>query len=243
VLNLVAPLAELYGTTVHEPTNTCQGRVRGSPVLLRQVLLSLLTVSIRICARGAVHLVVSLERGQALVRIDGESHDAACEGPSVDDLANIEASERLASVLRAGLTTQAHQGRCVFELVMDRASVWKVLVIDDHPDAHQLLGRYVNGTRYQYHGVTASENAVARALDICPDLIVLDVMMPVVDGWQVLDELQCAPQLDNVPLAVCTVLPHKELALLRGADAFIAKPVTREAFLHALDALLAGRAA
>jgi CheY-like chemotaxis protein len=242
VLELVAPLAELYETVVHQPAPPYRGRVRGSPVLLRQVLLSLLTVSIRACAQGSVRLTAAVDREQVVLRIEGEALAASCASPSSDDLANIEASERLASVLRARLTANRDHGTCAFELGMDRAAIWKVLVIDDHPDAHQLLERYTNGTRYQYFGVTASEDALAQALDIRPDLIVLDVMMPVIDGWQMLDALQREPQLEHVPLAVCTVLPHKELALLRGADAFIAKPVTREMFLRALDALLAGRA-
>jgi len=64
---------------------------------------------------------------------------------------------------------------------------------------------------------------------------VLDVMMPGIDGWEVLTRLRAHPTMANTALIVCTVLPQEELALAMGADGFLQKPVTREAFLAMLE--------
>jgi CheY-like chemotaxis protein len=77
--------------------------------------------------------------------------------------------------------------------------------------------------------------ALSLAEKLSPQIIVLDVMMPQVDGWKVLGRLRQYPLTAHVPIVVCTILAHKELALSLGASAFIRKPVTRQAFLAALD--------
>ena len=60
-------------------------------------------------------------------------------------------------------------------------------------------------------------------------------MMPQVDGWEVLGQLQQTAATQQTPVVVCTILADAELALSLGAAAFVRKPVTREAFLAALD--------
>ena len=68
-----------------------------------------------------------------------------------------------------------------------------------------------------------------------PSLIILDVMMHNVDGWQVLSELRHDPATSHIPVVVCTVLPLEEMALALGANAFLQKPVSQQQFLHVLD--------
>ena len=67
-----------------------------------------------------------------------------------------------------------------------------------------------------------------------PLIIVLDVMMPGVDGWEVLGNLRQNPVTSSIPIVVCTILPQVEMARLLGASAFLSKPVTRHAFLAVL---------
>ena len=70
---------------------------------------------------------------------------------------------------------------------------------------------------------------------ISPQIIVLDVMMPHVDGWEILGRLRQHPVTGQIPIIVCTILAQEELALSLGASSFIRKPITRQAFLAALD--------
>ena len=63
--------------------------------------------------------------------------------------------------------------------------------------------------------------------------------MPQVDGWEVLGRLRQHPLNSHIPTIVCTILAQEELALSLGASAFVRKPVTRQAFLAALDRQIA----
>jgi len=63
----------------------------------------------------------------------------------------------------------------------------------------------------------------------------LDVMLPGIDGWELLGQLREHPQTSCIPVVVCTILPQEPLALALGAAAFLRKPVSREALLSALD--------
>jgi CheY-like chemotaxis protein len=65
------------------------------------------------------------------------------------------------------------------------------------------------------------------------------VMMPNVDGWELLGRLRQHPSTADIPVLVCTILPQETLALSLGASAFVRKPITRQVFLSALDHQLA----
>ncbi len=237
VLDLVQPLAVWYSVQLCAPTGPCPNQVAGTPVLMRQMLLSLLTVAIHACAGGFVRLVTSTGPGGVTLGISGKCPSESGCVPTADDAANIEASERLAALIPATVHVRSTDDGWDCEITMKTVTPVRLLVIDDHPDAQHLFERYVKDTRYQYYGVTDAEEAIERAQEVSPDIILLDVMMPQADGWQVLSWLRETPLLCDVPIVVCTVLPHRELALAQGADAFVAKPVSREVFLRSLEEL------
>ena len=122
-------------------------------------------------------------------------------------------------------------------LLLPAAQRVTVLAIDDHADAIQLLQRYVAGTRYQVFGARHAGEALALAGELSPRIIVLDVMMPEVDGWELLGRLQEHPLTRGVPVVACTIVAQEELAFALGVSAFLRKPVTRAAFLAVLDSL------
>ena len=236
VLDLVQPLAVRYNVRLCAPEPS-PGQVTGTPVLVRQMLLSLLTVAIHACAGATVRLVTSTNPGGVTLRITSRCPSESVCAASPDDAANIDASRRLAALIPATVRVSSTSGGWDCAITMRTVTPVRLLVIDDHPDAQQLFERYVKDTRYQYHGVIDAEETIKRAQEVGPDIILLDVMMPQADGWQVLAWLRGTPSLCDVPIVVCTVLPHRELALAQGADAFIAKPVSREVFLRSLEEL------
>jgi CheY-like chemotaxis protein len=114
-----------------------------------------------------------------------------------------------------------------------------VFAIDDNADTLQLLQRYLAGTRYPFVGIRDPQQALALVEGLAPKIILLDVMLPGVDGWELLGRLREHPRLRGVPIVVCTILPMEQFALILGAAAFIHKPVSREALLAVLDRLSA----
>ncbi len=110
-----------------------------------------------------------------------------------------------------------------------------VLVIDDNPDIVYLYGRYVAGTCYRL--LRAEEDAPLFSwIELhAPDIIVLDIMMPQVDGWELLTELHEHPATRSIPVIVCSVIKGELLAHSLGAALYRTKPITQEQFLSALD--------
>jgi len=121
------------------------------------------------------------------------------------------------------------------QLALSAAARAVVLVIEDNSDALRLMERYLAGTRYHFVGVRNPEEALARAAELRPQIILLDVMLPGIDGWELLGRLREHPKTRGIPIIACTILPQEQLALTLGAAAFLRKPVSREALLAALD--------
>jgi CheY-like chemotaxis protein len=110
-----------------------------------------------------------------------------------------------------------------------------VLVIDDNADTLRLVERYLTGSRFTYAGARDPEQALALAERLSPAAVVLDVMLPGIDGWELLGRLRTHPKTAGVPIIVCTILPEEHLALSLGAAEFLRKPVSRRVLLAALQ--------
>ena len=120
----------------------------------------------------------------------------------------------------------------------------RVLVIDDNPSIHQLFERYLAPHHYTIIHARSGPEALQLAVEAGPDLITLDVMMPNMDGWQVLRDLAQNPATAHLPVVICSVLKEPELAFSLGARAYLKKPVERLELLATLERLKpkAGRA-
>jgi CheY-like chemotaxis protein len=130
------------------------------------------------------------------------------------------------------------EGAYTIEVILPAEEQISVLVIDDNVDTLQLLQRYLSNSRYCFTGISDPQQALQIATDATPQIIVLDVMLPEVDGWELLGRLNGHPQTCDIPIVVCTILPQEQLAFNLGAEAFIPKPVSRSGFLSVLDHLL-----
>jgi len=110
-----------------------------------------------------------------------------------------------------------------------------VLVIDDDPNALKLLHRALQGAGIRV--VTASEGpeALALARTLQPAAITLDVLMPGMDGWEVLRELKGDPKTRDIPVIMVTMTDDRELGYALGATEFLSKPVRREQLIELLD--------
>ena len=114
----------------------------------------------------------------------------------------------------------------------------KLLIIDDNEGLREMLSRYLAGQEYEILAAGNGPEGIACAEKFHPNVIVLDVMMPMEDGWQVLQRLQRIETTRDIPVIICSVLHDPELAFALGASAFLSKPVLRADIVRAIDRLM-----
>jgi CheY-like chemotaxis protein len=112
-----------------------------------------------------------------------------------------------------------------------------VLAVDDNEDTLALYKRCLTPNRYRVITTKSAHSVLSLAHDINPDVIILDLMMPEQDGWDLLQLLSNQPQTAHIPIMICSVLKQKQLALSLGAAAFLEKPFTEQILLDALEIL------
>ena len=107
-----------------------------------------------------------------------------------------------------------------------------VLVIDDELDSRTLLTHMIE--EFGCHGITASsgEQGLHMAREFRPHLITVDLMMPNMDGWQVIRALKADPELRDIPVVVVSIVAGENRGRILGAMDMLQKPVAREE-LHA----------
>jgi signal transduction histidine kinase/FixJ family two-component response regulator len=111
-----------------------------------------------------------------------------------------------------------------------------ILAVDDDPGVINLYRRYLESHGYQLVGVTRSVEALERAQEVRPSVILLDVLMPGKDGWQVLMELKHTEATRDIPVIMCTLVGDREHALRLGAADYLIKPILESDLLRALNA-------
>jgi CheY-like chemotaxis protein len=113
-----------------------------------------------------------------------------------------------------------------------------ILVVDDNTDMIDLYQRSTEGTTYLIIPAFEGRSLFEKIKTYHPQIIVLDVMLPDIDGWKLLMRLHENPDTQSIPVIVSTVVREKELALLLGATAYLAKPVRPHQFVEALDRVM-----
>ena len=107
-------------------------------------------------------------------------------------------------------------------------NTFSILVVDDEPDNFDVIETLLSEQNYQLHYAANGKNAIASLEAFQPDLILMDVMMPEMDGIEVCRRIKANPEWQIVPIIMVTALNSKsDLAncLNAGADDFISKPI------------------
>jgi len=107
-----------------------------------------------------------------------------------------------------------------------------ILVIDDDDDARDLLRRTLEEAGYTIVTASRGDQGLALARRLRPLLITLDVMMPEMDGWEVLRCLKSDPELEAIPVVVITVVSEEATGYELGAAEYLCKPPDRRRLLE-----------
>ena len=116
-----------------------------------------------------------------------------------------------------------------------------ILIADDHDDNRELLQLLLSGAGYNVREARDGDECLVIARNESPDLIVMDLSMPVLDGWGVLQELKADQRTLTIPCMAVTA--HVELdrneAIETGFRAYVLKPYTAETLLKTIATVLA----
>lgn len=113
-----------------------------------------------------------------------------------------------------------------------------LLVIDDDPSVVDIVASYLKDDGYTVHGISDSRRALDEIRRIQPAAIVLDVMMPYKDGWQVLTEIKTDPELHAIPVLLYTMLDENRLGMSLGASAYLVKPIDEAQLRRTVDQIV-----
>ena len=112
-----------------------------------------------------------------------------------------------------------------------------ILVIDDNEGLVELLERYLTGHQCRVIAATNGREAHQLVQQITPDAVILDVMMPEISGWELLQILRSRSETAETPVIICSVFNDPDLAYSLGASHFLSKPISRDNILDALRSL------
>jgi PAS domain S-box-containing protein len=116
-----------------------------------------------------------------------------------------------------------------------------ILVIDDDPFVHDLMKRTLAKEGFEVRSAMNGLEGLQLARTLHPAAITLDVMMPQMDGWQVLKELKSDPALAGIPVIMVTITEEKGAGYALGASDFLVKPVDRTHLLNTVRKYCPGK--
>lgn len=237
VLRIADPLIRSLNVKVEYDLAEDSPLLAGQIHIVKQGLLNLVSAAAQTAAGGSIHVTLAATPEGLCIQLQTTAGDSAPPTDSSVITAQLEMASKLLEMFGGRCEITRSETRCSLSasIVLPVAAQVPVLVIDDNTDTLRLFERYLSGSPYRFIGVREPEQALALVEKSTPRIILLDIMLPNTDGWDVLGRLREHPRTQHVPIIVCTILPQEQLALMLGAAAFLRKPVSREQLLAALD--------
>jgi CheY-like chemotaxis protein len=231
--HVLQPLADRKGVKLDWDISLEPSSLWIDPAVLRQIVLNVAVTMLEQSESGIMCMGMHREGSQVLIGIECSDHlDLDRLAPSSGSLAVVHHLVRQEGGDILFSQPGTHECRVLISLPVKMATI---LMIDDNPDTIALFQRYLQGTDYRLVGAVSGEEGLELAETLKPDTIILDVMMPSQDGWQVLQSLRARAATSEASIVVCSVLAQAELALTMGADDLIQKPVSQQALLDVLE--------
>jgi CheY-like chemotaxis protein len=233
VTDLLGPRLEQTGVVLSIPTAGDWPPVVADRALLRQALLNLFSYALDQAGHG----------GQVTVTCSPVEHDlalwlAACRSEALpgarrEGVGVAVAQKLVAAMGGQALMQHAEDGwRC--SLLLPAAKRDTVLVVDDNADLTALFQRYAAGHNLNVVGATSGVQALELAQELRPQLIILDLMLSQMDGWEILQRLRRSAETQTTPIVICSVLNEPALAFSMGASDYVTKPINQATLVDVL---------
>ena len=121
-----------------------------------------------------------------------------------------------------------------------------VLVVEDYQDAREMYAAYLQFSGFRVAEATNGLEAIEKALELRPDIILMDLALPKMDGWEATRRLKSDDRTKHIPIVALTghaLAGHAEGARQAGCDAFVTKPCLPDALVAEIQRMLGGGAA
>jgi two-component system, cell cycle response regulator DivK len=119
-----------------------------------------------------------------------------------------------------------------------------VLVVEDYQDAREMYTAYLQFSGYRVAEATDGFEAVEKSIELLPDIILMDLALPRMDGWEATRRLKSDERTKDIPIVALTghaLAGFAEGARLAGCDAFVTKPCLPDALVAEIQRMLASR--
>ncbi|BCX03937.1 MAG: hypothetical protein KatS3mg053_1875 [Candidatus Roseilinea sp.] len=228
-LALLEPLLERQDLTVNVAITDGLPALYGDPMVIRQLIISALTWLLSDIQGTTLRIELVAEDDALMLKLERPS--------SADATEQLNTVRSLAEMAGVRVELQPADARLRLTLRLNTSSKRCVLMIDDDPDAIRLVGRYLEGSaEFDLVSATSVDEALRVVTSLQPACILLDVMLPQRDGWELLTLLRAHPETARIPIIISSVLHQDELACALGATAVLPKPFTAEELLTTLRA-------
>ncbi|MFB8788689.1 MAG: response regulator [Potamolinea sp.] len=118
----------------------------------------------------------------------------------------------------------------------------KVLIVEDNPSQMELMESYLRDSGHFVIRITNPKEALNKAVEQKPDIIVTDVVMPGMSGYELCRTLKNHPATASIPVVICSSKDQeidRLWGMKQGASAYLTKPFSREKFLRTLNLAIA----
>src|SRR5574342_1429077 len=122
----------------------------------------------------------------------------------------------------------------------------RVLLVDDYPDAREMYSEYLQFSGFDVVEAANGIEALQSAIERTPDIILMDLSLPVMDGWEATRRLKADERTASIPVVALTghaLAGISEGAKKAGCDAFVTKPCLPEDLVKEIRKVLAGSSA
>ena len=119
-----------------------------------------------------------------------------------------------------------------------------VLVVEDYQDAREMYAAYLQFSGYRVAEATNGIEAIEQANELMPDIILMDLALPKMDGWEATRRLKMSEKTRHIPIVALTghaLAGHAEGARQAGCDAFVTKPCLPDALVAEIKRMLSAR--
>ncbi|GAB4352326.1 MAG: hypothetical protein Kow0099_36570 [Candidatus Abyssubacteria bacterium] len=110
-----------------------------------------------------------------------------------------------------------------------------ILVVEDDPHSFELISAYLLGAGYTVEHAATGKDALRMAKSVNPSIIALDIILPDMDGWRVLQELKASEATRDIPVIITSVLQDEDMGFSMGAADYIVKPVSGHELLSRVE--------